>query len=284
LVGGSRLLAAAALAAALVPAAARAAGPVGFLDARPGQSLDGPWHVIVDPYDNGSLDYRHQPRPNGYFANQKPRDPSELVEYDFDRSPTLNVPGDWSSQRPELLYYEGIVWYQRTFDQATRDHAAPAGGRVFLRFGAAALRATVWLNGERLGAHEGGFTPFSFEVTGRLRARGNFVVVKVDNARRANGVPTDNFDWWNYGGLTRSVRLVETPAVFVGDAQVQLDRGAPGQVAGFVQLDGARGPTAVTVAIPDAGPGGGAPGPPDASGAARPRVAAGPPPARPRLF
>ena len=227
---------------------ARAEAPLGFVEGRAGQSLDGAWHVIVDPFENGYYDYRQQPKARGYFKNDKPKSPADLVEYDFDRSPTLEVPGDWNTQRPELLYYEGTIWYERAFDYRP---AAP-GGRTFLRFGAAALRATVWLNGELLGAHEGGFTPFAFEVTGRLKPRGNFVVVKVDNTRRRDAIPTVNFDWWNYGGLTRDVRLVETPRVFVRDAQVQLDRGAPGEVAGFVQLDGATGPTAVTVEIPEA--------------------------------
>jgi beta-glucuronidase len=231
-----------------LPAAARAEAPLGFVEARSGKSLDGDWHVIVDPYENGFYDYRLQPRPNGYFKNEKPKGPSDLVEYDFDRSPTLRVPGDWNTQRADLLYYEGTVWYEKTFD-----HEAPAaGGRTFLRFGAAAARAVVWLNGERLGEHEGGFTPFAFEVTGRLKPRGNFVVVKVDNTRRREAIPTVNTDWWNYGGLTRGVRLVETPAVFVRDALVQLSRDKPGEVTGWVQLDGARGPTAVAVEIPDA--------------------------------
>ncbi len=140
---------------------------LGFADARAGQSLDGAWHVIVDPYDNGSLDYRNQPRSNGYFLDAPPKDKSDLVEYDFSRSPTLKVPGDWNTQRPELLYYEGTVWYERRFDAP----AARAGARQFVQFGAAAQRATVWLNGRRLGAHEGGFTPFAFEVTGQLRPR-----------------------------------------------------------------------------------------------------------------
>src|SRR5215831_11660448 len=152
-----------------------------FADGRAGASLDGAWHVIVDPYDNGSLDYRSQPRPHGYFADAPPRDKTDLVEYDFARSPTLQVPGDWNSQRPELLYYEGIVWYERRFD-----HPVRADRRLFVQFGAAAQRATVWLNGKLLGSHEGGFTPFAFEVTGLVRPRDNSIVVKVDNARRAD--------------------------------------------------------------------------------------------------
>ncbi len=139
-------------AAASRPARAAAAEPsaLAFTDGRAGVSLDGAWHVIIDPYDNGSLDYRSQPRPHGYFDDARPRDKSDLVEYDFARSPTLQVPGDWNTQRAELLYYEGPIWYQRRFDAALH-----AGNRAFVQFGAAAQRATVWLNGKRLGEHEG---------------------------------------------------------------------------------------------------------------------------------
>ena len=239
---------------AAAPAGARAATApppaataLAFTDARAGISLDGPWHVIVDPYENGLIDYRSQPRAHGYFDDAKPKDRSELIEYDFARSPTLAVPGDWNTQRPDLLYYEGTIWYQRRFDFAPR-----AGNRVFVQFGAAAQRATVWLNGKRLGDHEGGFTPFAFEVTGRLVPRGNSIVVKVDNTRRADALPALNTDWWNYGGLTRGVRVVETPPVFVRDALVQLGPDDAGQVRGFVRLDGARAATRVTIDIPEA--------------------------------
>lgn len=128
---------------AATPGAPTAPTALGFAEGRAGQSLDGAWHTIVDPYDNGLLDYRNQPRPNGYFEDAKPKRKSDLVEYDFSRSPTLNVPGDWNSQRPELLYYEGTVWYERTFDADLPEHAAPSGGRQFVQFGAAAQRATV---------------------------------------------------------------------------------------------------------------------------------------------
>ena len=230
------------------PARAAAAEPsaLAFTDGRAGVSLDGAWHVIVDPYDNGSLDYRSQPRPHGYFDDARPRDKSDLVEYDFARSPTLQVPGDWNTQRAELLYYEGTIWYERRFDAALHP-----GNRAFVQFGAAAQRATVWLNGKRLGEHEGGFTPFAFEVTGVVRPRDNSIVVKVDNTRRADALPALNTDWWNYGGLTRGVRLVETPRVFVRDAVVQLAKENTSVVRASVRLDGARAPVKVTVEIPE---------------------------------
>ena len=234
--------------------AARAAAPtptpsaLAFADGRPGASLNGAWHVIVDPYDNGSLDYRSQPRPHGYFDDARPRDRSDLIEYDFSRSPTLQVPGDWNTQRPDLLYYEGIVWYQRRFD-----YDLPPSRRAFIQFGAAAQRATVWLNGRRMGEHEGGFTPFAIELTGYLRPRGNSIVVKVDNTRRADALPALNTDWWNYGGLTRDVRLVSTPRRFIREAQVQLAPGDGTRVRGFVRLDGMQGGgVPITIEIPEA--------------------------------
>jgi beta-glucuronidase len=209
-------------------------------------SLDGQWRYIVDPYENGYYDYRREPIPNGFFMNQKPKSKADRVEYDFDRSDTLAVPGDWNTQRRELFFYEGTVWYKKSFDYPHRE-----GTRLFLRFGAANYTAIVWLNGEKLGEHTGGFTPFAFEVTGRVRERGNFIVVKVDNRRCMECVPTVITDWWNYGGLTRSVTLLETPGTFVADYAVRLK--GEGTVAGWARLDGPERRGRVEVAIPEAG-------------------------------
>ncbi len=225
------------------------APPIVNLDGRVTRSLDGPWHAIVDPFDKGYYDYRYQPRKDGFFLDRKMRDESDLVEYDFDSSPTLAVPGDWNTQRESLLYYEGSVWYKRTFDDPRRT----PGSRLFLHFGAVAVRANVYLNGELLAAHEGGFTPFAVEITGKAKAAGNTLIVRADNRRRADAVPTLDFDWWNYGGITRGVRLVELPATFVRDYVVQLERGSRDRLRGFVQLDGERLSQKVTVRIGEAG-------------------------------
>jgi beta-glucuronidase len=162
----------------------------------------------------------------------------------------LSVPGDWNSQREALLFYEGMVWYRRTFDYRREPDA-----RLFVYFGAANYAATVYLNGTKVGAHEGGFTPFCFEITDAVRETANSLVVSVDSTRRKDAVPTLKTDWWNYGGLTRSVLLVETPRVFVRDYFLQLARGSERgeRVAGWVRLDGARAPRRVTVRIPEAG-------------------------------
>ena len=237
------LLLALALPLAAAPAAALANPP-----ARHAVSLDGKWRSIVDPYENGYYDYRLQPSKDGYFRNAKPKNPGELIEYDFDSSPTLDVPGDWNSQRPELFFYEGTVWYKRSFD-----YAVQPSRRLFLYFGAANYESIVYLNGEKLGSHTGGFTPFAFEVTGKIKPKDNFVVVKVDNRRRRDAVPTVNTDWWNYGGLTRGVSLVEVPETYVHDYFIQLQKGSPDTVSGWVQLSGPRAAQRVTVSIPEAG-------------------------------
>ncbi|NNE47585.1 MAG: beta-glucuronidase [Rhodothermales bacterium] len=217
------------------------------VDARSAISLDGDWSSIIDPYENGYYNYRYEPHANGYFRNQKPQSPSDLVEYDFDTSPVLAVPGDWNSQRPELLLYEGTIWYKRSFG-----YDLPAKRRAFLHFGGANYEARVYLNGNELGVHSGGFTPFAYEVTDRLRGESNDLVVKVDNRRRRDGVPTVNTDWWNYGGLTRKVRVIEVPDTFIRDYVVQLAPAQPDRVTGWVQLDGPDAKQTVTVRIPTA--------------------------------
>jgi beta-glucuronidase len=213
-------------------------------------NLDGQWQAIVDPYDVGSLDYRSRPltNNNAFFKNYKPQSPSELVEYDFDTSGTLNVPGDWNTQRESLLFYEGSVWYKRSFD-----YAKSAKERVFVHFGAANYKAFVYLNGEEVGQHEGGFTPFNFEITNQVRAKDNFLVVRVDDTRRSDEVPTVNTDWWNYGGITRPVSLVVLPESFIQDYSIQLKKGSTEQIAGWVQLNGAQLQQSVAIRIPEAG-------------------------------
>lgn len=212
-------------------------------------SLDGLWKTIVDPYENGYYDYRRKPLKDNmsYFADDDfDKDRTKLFEYNFNTDRTLLVPGDWNTQRPQLYYYEGTVWYRNLFDYEPR-----ADRRTFLYFGAANYETIVGLNGRKIGKHVGGYTPFNFEITGKVREGRNSLVVKVDNKRLAEGVPTLNSDWWNYGGLTRSVMIVETPLTFIRDYSVQLKKGEPQVIAGWVQLDGAEAEQTVTVEIPE---------------------------------
>ncbi len=69
----------------------------------------------------------------------------------------------------------------------------------------------VYLNGKEIGSHEGGFTPFQFNITDLIIEGENFLAVEVNNTRTADAIPALSFDWWNYGGITRDVMLVHTP-------------------------------------------------------------------------
>ena len=216
------------------------------VDGRKTTSLDGLWRTIVDPFENGYYDYRRKPLPNGFGLDKDIVDKSVLQEYDFSTDKTLNVPGDWNTQRPELYYYEGTVWYRKRFN-----YTAISGNRQFLHFEAVNYEAIVYVNGKEIGKHVGGFTPFNFEVTGLLKSGENSVVVKVDNKRLLEGVPTINTDWWNYGGITRQVTLIETPATLIRDYFVQLKKGDKNTISGWVQLDGKQSTQKVKIEIPE---------------------------------
>ncbi len=233
---------------ALAPCVRAQDGLITNTEGRKTISLNGNWQVIIDPYESGFYDYRYQPSNNGYFKNAKPKNKSELIEYDFDKSETLKVPGDWNTQSDQLFFYEGTVWYKKSFDYQRKPNT-----RLFVYFGAANYLADVYLNGEKLGQHEGGFTPFNFEITTRVKDSDNFLVVKVDNKRRRDAVPTLMTDWWNYGGLTREVKLIETPATFVNDYMVQLQKGSRNRVTGWVKLVGDKLNQKITIRIPEAG-------------------------------
>ncbi|MCA0931425.1 beta-glucuronidase [Lutimonas saemankumensis] len=222
---------------------------------RKGISLNGRWHYIVDVYENGYYNYRWEPHDGSenpgsgaFFLNSKPKDKMDLVEYDFDAAPTINVPGDWNSQKEKLFYYEGTVWYKKSFNIPNYDPSK----RYYLHFGAVNYRADVYVNGKKLGTHKGGFTPFNFEMTGLLTAEDNFVVVKVDNKRSKEEVPTLNTDWWNYGGITRDVTIYELSPTFIENYRLQLNKNNPEIISGFIQLNGAqKANTDVSISIPE---------------------------------
>ena len=212
-------------------------------------SLDGLWKTIVDPYENGYYNYRMSPHndASSYFADRDfDADRTILYEYNFNTDRTLMVPGDWNTQRQTLYYYEGTVWYRNIFDYEPKPDR-----RTFIYFGAANYEAIVGLNGKKIARHVGGYTPFNVEVTGKLKENGNSLIVKVDNKRHSDGVPTLNSDWWNYGGLTRSVMIVETPMTFIRDYSIQLKAGDPKKIEGWIQLDGEQAEQDVSVAIPE---------------------------------
>lgn len=221
-------------------------------------SLAGEWKYIVDPQGKGLYTNHGQLRKTGatYFADKNPdSDFTKLIEYGFDRAESIQVPGDWNTQKEKLYYYEGCVWYRRTFD-----FNIDSTKRYFLHFDAVNHSAIVGLNGKKLARHEGGFTPFDIEITGSLLPKDNSVVVMADNSRSALKIPSATCDWWNYGGITRSVSIVEVPKAFISEYSVQTGKETVGKtrkgrpakrrIHGYVRLDGAEAGTEVCVEIP----------------------------------
>jgi beta-glucuronidase len=210
-------------------------------------SLNGDWHYIVDPYDGGLYNFHREIRKDGFFLNGAPETGSKgLLEYDFSKMPTLKVPGDWNTQTDKLFYYEGLLWYQRYFD-----YTPPPGHHTFLHIGAANYTSIAWVNGKEVCKHEGGFTAFDCDATAVVHAGKNFVVIAVDNTRHADGVPTLNTDWWNYGGLTRDVYLVDTPASYIDSFDLHLnhDRTA---LEGSVHVSNPIAAQTVRISLPEA--------------------------------
>lgn len=209
-------------------------------------SLNGYWQTIVDPLDVGYYDYRMNFNKYGYFKNQQAESPLDLIQYDFSTEEQLVVPGDWNTQKKEFFFYEGSIWYKKDFTYQKKEDT-----RLYLYFGAANYEANVFLNGEHLGSHIGGFTPFNYDITDKVKEGNNFVVVRVNNKLKSDDVPTSNTDWWNYGGITRDVLLVETPSVSVDDYLVQLEKGRYDRIQGFVKLNTRQAGVKIKLEIPE---------------------------------
>ena len=134
----------------------------------------------------------------------------------------MQIPSDWNTQDEKLFFYEGTVWFYKQFRVESLEFRDSK--RSLLYFGAVNYDAHVYVNGQHVGHHVGGFTPFNYDVTDLLKDGENNVIVKVDNKRHAEDVPTQIFDWWNYGGITRDVKLVSVPAVYLEDYSLGLEK------------------------------------------------------------
>jgi len=212
-------------------------------------SLNGAWHYIVDVQEEGYYDYRMNPTPWGFFRNAKPQRPEDLIEYDFDKAPVMQLPGDWNTQDSQLFFYEGTVWFYKQFRLERKEQRG--GKRTLLYFGAVNYEAYVYVNGQLAGHHEGGFTPFNFDVTDLLQDGDNVVIVKVDNKRRAAHVPTLIFDWWNYGGITRDVLLAEVNPVYIENYSLQLTNLKTKELSFSAQLNHKEADKEITLSIPE---------------------------------
>ncbi|MBQ8737718.1 MAG: beta-glucuronidase [Bacteroidaceae bacterium] len=208
-------------------------------------SLNGKWEYVLDPFRTEGMGGKQ------IYRNETPRDKSDRVEYSFNPAQTLWVPGSWNTQKPELMYYESNIWYRRTFDKKNLD----PNKRYFVYVGAANYIATVTFNGKRLGRHEGGFTPFCYEVTDLMKREGNFLIIGVNGGRRADYIPAEVADWFNHGGITRDVLLIETPKTFINNYFMALDKSTLNEktrvISGKMQVSGKTLPVEGRIQIPE---------------------------------
>ncbi|MBE2270495.1 MAG: beta-galactosidase, partial [Anaerolinea sp.] len=188
----------------------------------------------------GFWDFRFDPDDVGLSANWS---------FGFADSQPIAVTASWNDQFAESRDNFSIGWYQTRF-------TVPqlwSGQRVFLRFDAVNYLADVWLNGDSLGGHEGGFLPFAFDITDRLKAGENRLVVRVDGDLAVDRVPPGkvggaawhtmnrveypdaNFGFFPYCGIHRPVMLYTAPPDAIQDVTVRTD------------IDGGNGLVQVTV-------------------------------------
>ena len=140
----------------------------------------------------------------------------QTLSHDTSHWRQVSVPHTWNTTEA-YADFEGIAWYRLVFEYPYQANEA----RVRLKFNAVFYLARVWLNEEYLGEHEGGYTPFEFDISSRLRPGGeNLLVVRIDNCRAIDRIPAHLFEgrsygWSNYWGIVRDVKLILTSPVYL---------------------------------------------------------------------
>ncbi len=176
-----------------------------FTQGRPAQSLNGEWYCTLDVFDEGL-------RQEWFIDTHRPEEQWDIPrDYEVEGGKIVTVPGCVNLYDARWDRYEGAMWFTRDFDCRPKK-----GERVFLKIGAAASQARIFLNEKFLGMHLGASTPFCVELSS-LQEGMNRLQIQVDNTRRAEHVPMNHIDWFNYGGLYREVGLLRLPSVFIAD-------------------------------------------------------------------
>lgn len=127
------------------------------------------------------------------------------------------VPGVWQKYGERYDIYEGVCWFAREFEAPT---GAERAGLARLRFGAVNYQANVYLNGAKVGGHEGGYTEFVLDVTGKLKAGVNQLAVQVDNRAPITKWPPC-LGYFNYGGIHRDVTLEIADGPFLDEVRLE---------------------------------------------------------------
>ena len=135
--------------------------------------------------------------------------------------------------------YQGPAWYRKRFQ------AAPpvAGERTFLYFEAVMGKCAVWVNGQKIAEHFGGYLPFAAEIGSLLRADGkdNVVAVRADNANDPTyppGKPQNDLDFTYLGGIYRDTYLIQTGPVHVTLPELSKAAAGGGVFVGVKDVNG----------------------------------------------
>lgn len=178
------------------------------------------------------------------------------VEKPLETDAYMAVPGSFNDQGviSEIRHHVGTVWYERDFTIAN----PLLSERIVLRFGSATHKAVVYVNGKKVVEHSGGFTPFETTINDVLTKGKNRVTVAVDNILDYTTLPVgnykettdenghtvrqvdENFDFFNYAGLHRPVKIYTTPHDYIEDIVIthQIQE-TSAQVFTVVQTNGA---------------------------------------------
>ncbi|WP_254546711.1 glycoside hydrolase family 2 protein [Halomarina pelagica] len=197
------------------------------------RSMNGPWEFALDPDDEGRRD--------GWYG----------PDADWPETTTVDVPHAWQ-EREEYLEYTGVAWYRR------RIEVSEVGGdeRVALRFGAVDYEATVWVDGEEVGTHRGGYLPFEFDVTDESGGGESTVVVRVEDPEDVSEIPhgKQGAPWYTrVSGIWGDVSLRTRPGTRTTSARVtpNLETDAAEVELAVEIADGRRDVTAVVAAATD---------------------------------
>ncbi len=165
---------------------------------------------------------------------------ADAANFDDTSWETVSLPHAYNAEdgTPSKKHYRGPAWYRLSF--SLKPHLLTK--RLFLRFGAAALTAKVYVNGTWVGEHRGGFGAFCLPINGAARVGMNELAVRVDNAVDKE-LPPLSGDFTVYGGLYREVELLTLEDVCVsplddGSSGLYLTPSTNGQVKVDVKLLG----------------------------------------------
>ncbi len=218
-------------------------GLIGWIDSRVITSLNGEWHYIIDPMNNGLPESSFF---GGFPKNKIQKTGMELIEYNFEAAERIQIPGAWNAANEKLFFYRGPVWLYKKFKYIPKD-----GLKSHLYIEGSNFTSKIFINGSIVGEFKGGYVPFNFEITKFLKEGENILLVQTDNTLNQSSIPTQKTDWWPWGGIVGDVYIVETPKEFIRNAYLQLNLDNFSQATFQLQMDKKLKGHKVTLEIPE---------------------------------